>query len=70
MGKKVPKSASGSKRGRVVSFSIKKPWKEAIQRKVDAGEYDTFSAYMRALVRRDLGFEDNGQDESPPLDRQ
>lgn len=68
----MPKSASGSKRerGRVVSFSIKRPWKEAIQRKVDAGEYDTFSAYMRALIRRDLGFEDNGQDGSPPLDRQ
>lgn len=39
----------------LVSFEMPKAWRRQIDKRVDAGEFDSFSAYMRALVRRDLG---------------
>lgn len=41
----------------LVSFEMPKAWRKQIDKRVDAGEFDSFSAYMRVLVRRDLGFE-------------
>lgn len=41
----------------LVSFEIESAWRRRIDAKVDAGHYDSFSAYMRHLVRRDLGIE-------------
>lgn len=39
----------------LVSFEMPIAWRQKIDRRVDAGEFDSFSAYMRTLVRRDLG---------------
>ena len=49
----------------LVSFEIESKWRALIDAKVKAGHYDSFSAYMRHLVRGDLGLEDHRLKKAP-----
>lgn len=61
-----PKSSSAaslssrSKRRQLVSFELDTTLKQKVDALVAAGAFDSLSAYMRDLVRRDLGLAGSG----------
>ena len=53
--------SSRSKGRKPVSFELEPEFKRQIDELVRAGRFDSFSAYMRRLVRKDLGVSDDDE---------